>query len=370
MQNVVPIITANYQPFRLVLRDEEDKWIPTLQQINSRDYDYVKLHRLSTIIDIGIAPYSMGVCFDGTLVLPALEQFQDRNVALKLFNKTLTELLAGGIYCEAVTPDDIGIGRLSHHGYVRIHSFGAGPSLIFHQAARSKHIGTLDVIGLLQPETIMITELHSAIETGHSLLRRLGDIPQEQVLYGTTFYVRKQWAESLLHVWTITERIVEIAWQKYVIPAFGKPTKERRSFLEDNRTWPISTKLEVLHQKSLLPSETADTLDEVRKARNGFTHRGTSPTHEIATKALQGCFHLASLCASNFSQLDLFDEVISLVINRCNPELIPQKIRYDESEISHWLPLPPLPGDKEWGDRPFEIIDELTLKPINEKGDN
>lgn len=51
----VPVIIGNYAPFRLVLRDT-DTWSPTLEQINSREYDYVKLCRLSCFIDIGIAP--------------------------------------------------------------------------------------------------------------------------------------------------------------------------------------------------------------------------------------------------------------------------------------------------------------------------
>src|SRR5712692_1190973 len=141
MKDSVPIVTANFQPLRFVVRDETDQWAPTLEQINVRDYDYVKLHRMSTYFDVGIAPYSLGVCFDGTLVLPALPQYRDRTSALAAFNQTLTELLIGGIYCEAVTPDDIGYGSLSLTAYARIHGGGTGPSASFHQAARTKHIG-------------------------------------------------------------------------------------------------------------------------------------------------------------------------------------------------------------------------------------
>jgi hypothetical protein len=195
-------------------------------------------------------------------------------------------------------------------------------------------------------------------------LAKLGEIPLEQVLYGTTFYVRKQWAESLIHIWTTTERIVELAWQKHVVSSSGAPTKKRRAFLDDHRTWPVSAKLEVLFQKSLLPAETLATLDEVRKARNDFAHLGVVPRHETATKALTGCFQLASLCASEFQETGLFNDLVALVIKRCSPSLYPTKSKFEQSEVSHWLPLPPLPGDKEWGDRPYEVIDELVLKPI------
>lgn len=367
MEEAVPIITANFRPLRFVLRDEADLWVPTLEQINRRDYDYVKLHRISTYFDVGIAPFSLGVCFDGTLILPSLPQYRDIPQALARFNQTLTELLIGGVYCEAVTPDDVGYGTLSFTAYAKIHGGGYGPSASFHRAARSKHIGTLDVIKLLKPEMTTAKELQGALIVGRDLLERVGDVPLEQVLYGTTFYVRKQWAESLIHTWTTTERIVELAWQKHVVTSVDALTKKRRAFLDDHRSWPVSAKLEVLFQKSLLPAATLGTLDEVRKARNDFAHRGVQPTHDLATKALVGCFELASLCASNFERTDLFERVVSLVVRRCDPELFPKKTTYSESEVSHWLALPPLPGDKEWGDRPYEIIDDLILKPVEKE---
>ena len=364
-ENTVPIISANFSPLRFIHR-EGDKWEPTLEQINGRSYDYVKLHRLSTFVDVGIAPLSMGICFDGTLVLPALPQFRDPSNALEQFNRLLTEMLVGGLYCEAVTPDDIGYGSMTFTAYARIHGGGPGPSACFHRAARTKHIGTLDVISLLQPEAISTRTFQESIDTGRLLLKELGEIPREQVLYGTTFYVRKQWAESLIHLWTVTERLIELSWDKHVVRSIHNLPAKRRDFLRDHRTWTASAKLEVLSQKGLLAPELYDVLTEVRKARNSFAHEGLSPGHEIATKALTSCFELASLCASDFQHKDLFAKLPRTVIDRCNPELFPKKTTYSSSEVSHWLELPPIPGDKHWGDREYEVIEELCLKPIDE----
>ena len=246
MVDGIPIITANAKPFRFVCRGESDAWSPSLDEVNSRSYDYVKLHRMSTYFDVGIAPFSLGVCFDGTLVLPAIEQYRDREAALTKFNQTLVELLIGGLYCEAAEPDDIGYGSLSLEGYSRIHGGAKGPAAAMHAAARMKMLGTLENIGLLEPEIVTTEDLESALKKGRSLLARLGSVPQEQILYGATFYVRKQWAESLLHLWTTTERIVETAWNAYVLTHPASPSKKRRAFLEDHRTWTVSAKLEVL----------------------------------------------------------------------------------------------------------------------------
>lgn len=364
MKEYVPIVTANFNPLRFVLRGESDSWAPSLEEINGRSYDYVKLHRLSTCFDVGIVPFSLGVCFDGTLVLPLGQKFRDRSRALAQFNVTLTELLVGGIYCEAVAPDDIGYGRLSLDAYARVDGGGAGPSASFHRAARSRNVGALDAIRLFRPETVTTDELHESLAAGRLLLRKLGDIPREQVLYGTTFYVRKLWAESLIHIWTVTERIVELAWQRYVVEATGVSSKRRRAFLDDHKSWPVSTKLEVLLQKNLLTPETYETLDKVRKARNDFAHRGVVPGYETATAALGGCFELASLCASDFGHSDLFQLLVSLVKARCKPELLPERATIDISNATHWLMLPPLPGDENWGDKKYEVVDELCLKPL------
>ena len=367
MNDAVQIITANSKPFRLVVRGEGDLWEPRLDQINGRTYDYVKLHRLSTYLDVGIAPFSLGICFDGTLVLPAIEKYRERSAALSKFNQTLVELLVGGLYCEAAEPDDIGYGSLSLDGYSRIQGGARGPAASFHVSARQKMTGALDSIRLLKPESVSVEQLTSALESGRDLLGRIGPVPQEQILHGATFFVKKQWPESLIHLWTTTERIVENAWQSHVLCYPSPPSKKRRSFLEDHRTWTVSAKLEVLHQKGLLPVETYELLDKVRKARNDFAHRATSPDHSLASQALRGCFEMASLCASQFERKDLFSRVIELVESRCDPELYPKKTRFSESEVSHWLAVPPLPGDPGWNDQPYEVIEELCLKPIKGK---
>lgn len=266
--NAVPIITANSNPLRLVSRGNGDVWEPTLDQINSRTYDYVRLHRVSTYLDIGIRPFSMGICFDGTLILPATPALREPGKALMLFNRTLSELLLGGVYCEAVQPDDLAYGSLTLHGYTRIEGGGYGAAASLHKAARTKHIGMLDVIRLLNPEIITKDEIERAFSAGRQLLRELTEIPREQLLYAFTYYVKGQWAESLIHAWTTTERIIEIAWQNQVCNV-NLASKTRKQFLSDHRTWTSSTKLEVLFQKGLLKIETYS-MSPARRAINSL----------------------------------------------------------------------------------------------------
>lgn len=364
MENGVPIITASANPFRLVVRDDSDAWSATLDEINARNYDYVKLHRLSTYFDVGIAPFSLGVCYDGTLILPATGPYLNRDNAFSKFNQTLAELLVGGIFCEAPQPDDIGYGRMSNEGYSRIMGGAKGPSASLRNAARMKMLSSLDNMTLLSPQTITVAEMAAALKRGRDLLSKIGSFPQEQMLHGTTFYVRKQWAEALLHLWTTTERVLETAWAHHVMAHKSSPSKSRREFLEDHRTWTAAAKLEVLFQKELLPEHTYEVLTDVRKARNSFAHRGIAPGYEIARKALVSCFEMASLCASAFTELELFKGVVEVVEQRCHPELLPPRQPDQPLQPTHWLPIPPLPGEKHWGDKPYEVIEELRLQPL------
>jgi hypothetical protein len=56
-----------------------------------------------------------------------------------------------------------------------------------------------------------------------------------------------------------------------------------------------SAKLEVLFQKNLLNNDVYGKLDQARKARNDFAHRGAAPSQEVALIALTGAFEFASL---------------------------------------------------------------------------
>ena len=61
--NFIPIIIGNCNPFRIIARDI-DKWNPSLDEINTLSYDYVKLNRNSTALDVNIKPFSLIVGFE------------------------------------------------------------------------------------------------------------------------------------------------------------------------------------------------------------------------------------------------------------------------------------------------------------------
>ena len=362
----VPVVLGFNSPFRLFLRDGE-KWEPTLDEINDRSYDYVKLHRLSEFIDVGIAPFSLGVCFDGGLVLPALEQFQNPDIALRTFNRFLCECLLGGLYCEAIVPDDVVAGWMSEEAYSRIGTPGTGQASSLHSALRTKHVGPLQSMALLKPEVVTVSDLIKLSELGRKHLTAIGHITPETLLYGATFIARGQWSEALIHLWTTVEQIVEEIWKEHVMNKVELPEipkKRRDAFLQDHRSWPVSVKLELLFQKELLPEEVYTALDKARAARNNFAHNGMLPTSLDARNALHGLIGLAGRRISSYPDANPLEEVESMILKRIDRKNSGKGGGKIEG-VTHWLQLPPLPGDSDWGDKPFEVIEELRLKPLD-----
>lgn len=359
----IPVIIGNCAPFRLVLRDG-DIWNPTLEQINNRTYDYVKLNRMSTYVDIGINPFSLGIGFDGSLILPAVPDYASREQALNKFNETLGILMLGGIYSEAVHPTDISYGSLTLDGYVRFHG-GSGSLAEFHSSIRSKIIGALGAIRLLNPQEISIAEFEDSYKKGKEIFQKIKDLNPSLLLGGTSKFVTHEWAESLIFLWTSIEQIINILWKRHMLDISTKIKIEgRKDFLKDHRTWTSSNKIEMLYQKAVIPIELYDLLNNARKTRNEFIHSAKRLEMKNVKPALEGLFKLISIIISDGAELTKLDSVIDTIYRNQRGDLFPKKTTLGNPEVTHWMPLPPLPGDKEWGNKEYEIIDDLMLRPL------
>lgn len=113
-ENTVQVWGGCFAPLQLITFDGE-KWNPSIDEINAGSYDATKLFRSSLNVDVDIAPLSLIVLFDGTLVLPACAEIP-KHRALAIFNKHLTNLLLGGLLVEEVAPDDVTPGSLNFLG--------------------------------------------------------------------------------------------------------------------------------------------------------------------------------------------------------------------------------------------------------------
>ena len=356
----IPIVIGNCAPFRLVLRDT-DKWSPTLNEINTLSYDYVKLNRNSTNVDIGIQPYSLIIGFDGSLVLPYMPPFNKIETAVNLFNRFLGELLLGGIFSEAVIPDNVSFGHMIVEGYNYIDGGFKGLISNFHQSIRLKEVSNFDAIKLLEPITITTKELTNSYVKGHKIFRRLNHLSPNILLEGVSHYVSSNWAQSLILLWTNIEQLINQIWEEKFISL--EMSKKRKEFLLDFRTWTSAAKIETLLLTRCLNKETYDMLNTSRKTRNDFMHRTENISKDSVDVALKSLFQLISLIDSDYANTDLYGNILSMINNHQRGSL-DEHSKVRNQNMKYWKCLPPLPGHSSWGDKPFEIIEELQLQKI------
>jgi len=356
-----PLIIAASAPLKLFNKDGRDRWNPTLDQINNSTYDHLKLNRVSGFIDGNVAPYSMLVGFDGTLALPALPEFVQHDKALKIFNRVLLEMLLGGIYTEAAAPEDIFSGILYNTGYVRIYA-RSGSTGRLHSALRDRSASSLENICLLDHKPITISNLKKAVTQGRKIVSKCDPLSHEIVLAGCTHYVSGALAEALTCLWTSIEQLVSRLWRIEVeekASADGVP--QRSGFLKDYRVWTTSARIELLFQKGIINTELYCSLNDARKARNNFIHRGDQPDLSAATAALSGLFYLMSLCTTNYADIHVLDDIREKIEAKCILRPRPSGLISDD-DVKYWREIAPLPGEKHFKGRftPYK----LQFKPI------
>lgn len=332
-------------PFRLVKSSKSGTWEANIDVINSSSWDYAKLHEIVGGIDVGLKkPYHLVVGFDGALALPPIKELQSVPAAVEFFNRCLASFLIGGIYCEAITLDNIEHGSIIDWMYIRSLSPGRAFSNQLHFLLRMKMAPPIMSVALCDPNIIELEELIEAGKIGSSILASLPELSPEFLLKGTSAIGRRDWGSALSNLWIIAEQITEHLWKRHV----GKSNKKsiqipgRTDQLADHRTWTASVKQEVLYQKDILSSATLKALFMARKTRNDLLHKGRHPQEEqtlAAYEAVEGLFQ----AALPNKEIPLFKIDIQRYSLR-DPFQVPKREKIDPK---FWMPIPKLPGEAE-----------------------
>jgi hypothetical protein len=113
----------------------------------------------------------------------------------------------------------------------------------------------------------------------------------------------------------------------------------------------------MLFQRAFLDDETYSLLHIARKSRNDLVHSGIAPTVTEAEAAFDALFRLISLVHTGVP--DTLLEMISRykAIDPFTKRALPtEPIPVDKLD-GLWLgPLPPIPGEKEWGDKEYPKV--------------
>jgi hypothetical protein len=231
-------------------------------------------------------------------------------------------------------------------------------------AAQSTYISPLDVVRLYNPLTTTASDLEDAYRQGNLISSKVPKLSLSVLLNGVTHYVRHQWASALISIWTSVEQLVTHLWENHIVHPLRPEISGRRDFLEDFRTWITAAKIEVLFQRDVINDRRYNLLNSARKSRNEFVHRGVVPTFEAAASALEAFFELLVLCANDAVDNEYPNYCLELINRHKRGDVFAPPTKQPLKNVSHWMPIMPVPGNLQWGNKEYERIPEITLHRI------
>lgn len=341
----VPCIVAYVSPFRIINTPEALTWQPTVDEINSRSWDYVALHEVIGGVDVGLEPpYHVAVSRDGAIALPPLPQFRALDAAVEFINRFFAALLLGGIYCESVGQDGIDFGFVLDWKYMRVMRTATAQANEFHRMIRMRQASPLQAIHLLSPRSIDLREMTAAFRTGREILDKVGEVRPEFLLRGVTGFTRRDWGAALSNMWVVVEQLTAHLWESKVVASvrIGDLVPGRVDQLADARTWTTAARHEVLCRIGAIDTSELRILAQARRARNALAHAGRHPVEAEASAAYMSALALLRRATPEVQiplcDLDLSDHKIS------DPFSPPDAAKL---EPSLWMAIPKLPGEEE-----------------------
>ena len=260
---------------------------------------------------------------------------------------------------------NLSFGYINEYGYSKILKPGKGQISSFHFVIRSRCGNPFENISLMDPHIIRDIDLISAYKAGQKIFQKLINISPSVLIQSASYYVSKQYTESLIFSWTTIEKIVNLIWDKEVVAKDEGNISARKTLLKDFRTWTSAVKMDVLFQLHLIPTELYSSLSLTRKTRNNFMHNQNAIKSQHAEVALKSLMQLISLVDSDFKSITLLDEVLDKILSKTELDENPTNGEKRKIEPQYWMyDNTPIPGDKEWGTKDFEKIDDIMLKPL------
>ena len=190
-----------------------------------------------------------------------------------------------------------------------------------------------------------------------------------------TAFCNEEWERALILGWSCAELLISQLWDQHLLNGAkvdGIKQKRRKDFLSDTRTWTSSTRIELLWQKGLIEDNIYALLDRVRSARNAFVHsvsgcspidaRGVIEADLFLIQKITANADLSFVAAEALSQLDERTSIFRSPVTDERGRLL--------QEPKYWRYPDPAPGFRDWGDRPFEKLPEIQLKPIQPTANN
>lgn len=286
-------------PFTVVVPKNEKPLSIELEDINRNTYDHGKLCGIVHSMDLGHADgLKMLICRDGAIALPMTSNHGNREDVVDFYNKLLCQLLVGGHLCEAVDTRDIVTGQL-HEGFaIWPVDFGQSASSHLHSKLRMRMAGSIDSIVLASPRHIKLQDFVSRVQVGQAVLAKVKNLTPTFLIKGVTELTYRNWSAALSNLWITAEQLTDYVWHNLFVGGSGFPIPElparTKSMHEDNRTWSVSVKQELLYSAGFLSKAEYALLFPARQARNKLVHEGKRVEEEVALDLFEAISGLLS----------------------------------------------------------------------------
>lgn len=232
------------------------------------------------------------MCYDGAIAIPKNENFKLKENAIIFFSEFFTKLILADFYIEGLDQKDIVSGNLDNNWAIWPTSLGSSYISSLHSKIRMKETSNIDTILLSSPRILKVSELNAKLNIGEQILSEIKNLSPIFLLRGFTEYQYKNWDLVLSNLWITIEQLIDSLWENKFINIEknnpNNPISNRiKSLKEDNRTWSMSVKLELLFQKRILSEEIYSKLTDCRKVRNKLVHDGKKVEKETAEKIIE-----------------------------------------------------------------------------------
>jgi hypothetical protein len=300
---------AYLHPFAVVRPDAEPKFKIPLDQINAGTYDHGQLCKIVT--SLSLKPKSnldLLVCLDGALAIPRKGIFGSSDAALDHFNFVLAALLVGGVRTEAVDARDIVSGNLRDKASIWPVELGNSLNSHLHGLLRQRLASSFDNIRLSGPKNIPVSQFLAAFEQGQRVFQVVSNLTPTFLLRGFTELQYHNWSNCLGSLWVSVEQLTDFLWRQRFLLDDSRNLdgmKERNASLrDDNRTWSVAVRQEILWQTGVIDEPTYRGLYPARKARNDLVHLGRVPGTKTVVSLAESTARLLEI-ASNTNDLGI-----------------------------------------------------------------
>lgn len=307
-----PCWVAYIHPFTFIRPDDEKIWKIKLEEINNLTYQNGNLIRIVAKFDIKNYNLPALICYDGAIAIPKNDNFKTKESALLYFSELFAKLLLSNFYLEGIDQKDIVTGNLDNKWAIWPTSFGESYISNMHSKIRMKETTNFDTIFLLRPRYLKVSQFLDKIKVGNDIFTEIKNLSPIFLLRGFTEFKYKNWDLVLSNLWIIIEQLIDFLWENKFInnkkfnPITPIPNR-LNSLKEDNRTWTMGVKQELLFQNKIITESTYHKLSTTRKIRNKLVHSGKNVEKKPAEEIIEVTFELLKKA---YPKLKLKKEII------------------------------------------------------------